>query len=598
MDSLPLDILLRLNNKWQKKFSDFGPFKVLRERRGGTKYKVCRRLVLTLNKSSWTPLKVASVVNPTELDLDKVLNLARQNLGRPVELPFGTGKGYLLTAITPPDPSGMSRATYVEWTLIDVENSHLPPLWSHRTTDVAVLLGMIHLEISKTSSPGIPAQPSVGATLMTTQEMPQGGFMQQISSSPGLPVQPLQPMPMNGVGMPDTGNAASGTYATFGVNLSGELEDIDLFGVLQSVSICKMTGRLEIVEGMRQIELFFEEGTPVHATKEDALLVEGASVHKGYDVLLESLLWKRGKFAFASKIAAKEKTVTKRMDALLVEAAALRDQRQELEKRGYDDEAPIYKTNPGMSEQEFEMLVKAGGVPADLNVQKTIYSQMKPGESMHDFLVRMPMPMSIWLPAVFNMTMQNIIAPRGGKASQPTFQSTGAIDFSIIDNAFLEILRPETDMLSYPLFLLFVQREHMRSARTRTGYSVVIFDVKQNGLLPAGKHLRRVVKAFNLVKGELDLVGHFQTLEFGFILPFSNAEKALGLCRNLVKTLADLPPEEEEGEPPAEPKEPEAPLKLSFGVVSVPEDSTDLTKAILLAQSNRLNKSQGRYFEA
>lgn len=554
-------------------------------------------MVLTLNKFSWTPLKVASVVNPTELDLNNVLNLARQNLGRPVELPFGTGKGYLLTAITPPDPSGMNRASYVEWTLIDVENSHLPPLWSHRTTDLAVLLGMIHLEVSKTSSAGIPAQPPVGAALMTTQEMPPGGFMQQITSSAALPVQPLQPAAHNSGGFPDVGNAASGTYATFGVNLSGELEDIDLFGVLQSVSICKMTGRLEIVEGMRQIELFFEEGTPVHATKEDALLVEGASAHKGYDVLLESLLWKRGKFAFASKIFAKEKTVTKRMDALLVEAAALRDQRQELEKRGFDDEAPIYKTNPGMSEKEFEALVKAGGVPADLNVQKTIYSQMKPGESMHDFLVRLPMPMSVWLPAVFNMTMQNVIAPKG-KTSQPVFQSTGAIDFSIIDNAFLEILRPETDMLSYPLFLLFVQREHLRSSRTRTGYSVVIFDVKQNGLLPAGKHLRRVVKAFNLVKGELDLVGHFQTLEFGFILPFSNAEKALGMCRNLVKTLAELPIEQEEEELNSEPKEPEAPLKLSFGVVSVPEDSTDLTKAILLAQSNRLNKTDKRYFEA
>ncbi len=63
-----------------------------------------------------------------------------------------------------------------------------------------------------------------------------------------------------------------------------------------------MTGRLEIVEGMRQIEVFFEEGTPIHATKEDALLVEGASVHKGYDVVLESLMWKKGKFAFHSKI--------------------------------------------------------------------------------------------------------------------------------------------------------------------------------------------------------------------------------------------------------------------------------------------------------
>ncbi len=163
----------------------------------------------------------------------------------------------------------MNRVSYVEWTLIDVEHSHLPPLWSHRTTDLAVLLGMIHLEISKTSSASVPAQPAVGVHLMTTQEIPPGGFMQQAMQ------QSMQQSPQNSGGMPDMGNAASGTYATFGVNLSGELEDIDLFGVLQSVSICKMTGRLEIVEGMRQIEVYFEDGTPIHATKEDALLVEG-----------------------------------------------------------------------------------------------------------------------------------------------------------------------------------------------------------------------------------------------------------------------------------------------------------------------------------
>ena len=481
----------------------------------------------------------------------------------------------------------MNRVTYVEWTLIDVENSHLPPVWSHRTTDLAVILSMVHLETSKnaTSSANLPAQMPVGAQLMTTQEIPPGGFMQ-----------PIPPPGGNGGGA-DMGNAASGTYATFGVNLSGELEDIDLFGVLQSVSICKMTGRLEIVEGMRQIEVFFEDGTPVHATKEDALLVEGASAQKGYDVVLESLMWKKGKFAFASKIPAKERTVSKRMDALLVEAAALRDQKQELENRGFDENAPLFKTKSNLSEQEFEALVRGGGIPADLAAQKTIYSQLKPGECMHDFLVRVPMLMSIWLPALFNMTMLSIVAPQG-RSSQPAFQSTGSIDFSIIENAYHEILRPETDMLSYPLFLFFAQREHKRSSRTRTGYSVVIFDVKQNGLLPQGRHLRRVVKAFNQVKGDLDLVGHFQTLEFGFILPFSNAEKAMSLCQNVVRALSVLPAEEEEGEPPQEPQDPEAPLKFSFGIVSVPEDSTDLTKAILLAQSNRQSKPQGRYFEA
>lgn len=538
-----------------------------------------------MNKSSWTPLKVAFVDNPTEDDLTKVLSIARDNLGRPVELPFGTGKGYILTAITPPDPSGMGRASYVEWTLIDVANSHLPPLWSHRTTDTATLLNMIHLEASRSSVTNAPVQQGANspAQLMKTQELSQNF---------------LQPMLQNGNGVADASGTPSGTYATFGVNLSGELADVDLFGVLQSVSICKMTGRLEIVEGMSQIEVFFEDGTPIHATKEDALLVEGASIQKGSDVVLESLMWSRGKFAFTSKINAKERTVSKRMDALLVEAAALRDQKQELEKRGFDERAPLFKSNPNLSEAEFESLVKAGGVPADLSAQKTIYSQLKPGECIHDFLVRIPMPMSIWMPALFNMSMQNILAMQA-KGSQPAFKSTGAIDFSVIENAFHEILRPETDMLSYPLFLLFAQREHKLSARTRTGYSVVIFDVKQNGLLPQGKHLRRVVKAFNQVKADLDLVGHFQTLEFGMILPFSNAEKALALCQQLVVALQQLPPDEESEETAsAEPQEPEAPLKLSFGIVSVPEDSTDLTKAILLAQSNRQSKPVGRYFEA
>ncbi len=531
------------------------------------------------------------MVNPTEVDLTQVLNLARQNLGRPVELPFGTGKGYLLTAIIPPDPSGMNRVTYVEWTLIDVENSHLPPLWSHRTTDVAVLLGMIHMETSKnaTSAANLPAQPAVGAQLMTTQELPPA-FMQSMQ----------QPIPQNDGPMPDTGNAASGTFATIGVNLSGELEEIDLFGVLQSVSICKMTGRLEIVEGMCQIEVFFEDGTPIHATKEDALLLEGAAIQKGYDVVLESLMWKRGKFAFSSKKQAKERTVSKRMDALLVEAAALRDQKQELENRGIDEHSPLIKNNPNLGEAEFETLVRTGGIPADLNAQKAIFSLIKPGECMRDFLSRNPMPMSIWMPAVFNMAMLNVIASQG-RSSQPSFQSTGSIDFSIIEAAYHEILRPETDMLSYPLFLFFAQREHKLSARTRTGYSVVIFDVKRDGFLPQGRHLRRVVKAFNQVRGELDMVGHFQTLEFGLILPFSNADKAVSLCRSLVKTFAEMPAEEEEGNPTLdlqEPQEPELPFKFSMGIVSVPEDSTDLTKSILLAQSNRQRRTPGRYFEA
>ncbi len=95
---------------------------------------------------------------------------------------------------------------------------------------------MIHLEISKTSSASVPAQPAVGVHLMTTQEIPPGGFMQQAMqpSMQQISQQHLQQAPHNGGGMPDMGNAASGTYATFGVNLSGELEDIDLFGVLQS----------------------------------------------------------------------------------------------------------------------------------------------------------------------------------------------------------------------------------------------------------------------------------------------------------------------------------------------------------------------------
>ncbi len=142
-------------------------------------------------------------------------------------------------------------------------------------------------------------------------------------------------------------------------------------------------------------------------------------------------MWKKGKFAFASKIQAKERTVSKRMDALLVEAAALRDMKQELENRGFDEYAAISKTNPNLSESEFEALAKAGGIPADLAAQKTIYSQLKPSERLQDFLTRVPMPMNIWMPAFLNMSMQNLIATQS-RGSQPVFQSTGSIDFRLL----------------------------------------------------------------------------------------------------------------------------------------------------------------------
>lgn len=535
-----------------------------------------------MQKSSWTALKVEPVTNPTSADLEWVMEMGRKNLGRPIELPFGLNNRYLLTVMFPYDPSG--RGSYAEWTLNDAVNTHLPPIWVNRTLDASVVLGMLQLEESRSSTANAPVQTVIGSTPTVQQSDGSGSFAQVPQQSGGGFSPP-----------PNGGHTSSSQHPSFGVNLSGEIADVDLFGVVQSISICKMTGRLEVVEGMRLIDLYFEDGTPVHATMEDALLADASTLKKGDEVILDVLMWKKGKFNFHSTLRTKDRSVVRRMDGLLVEAAALRDQKSEILKKGIDELAPLFKSNAQMSEAEFEAAVKAG-IPADLNAQKLIFTQLKHGECLEDFLQRSPMPVNAWVPAIFNMSMIGMLVTEQKALVSGNYQVSGNVDFSVISAAYEELLRPETQMLSYPLFLFFVQAEHKRGARTRTGYSVVIFDVRQNGLLPGGRQLKKVVRAFDKVKGELDMVGHFQTLEFGFLLPFRTAEQAMELCFKVVAEISQLKPEVDDEDPDAvvDPND-SIPLDLTFGVVSVPEDTTDLAKALLIAQSNRQNKTAGRY---
>lgn len=536
-----------------------------------------------MHKSSWTALKVEPVNDPTSADLERVMEMGRKNLGRPIELPFGADNRYLLTVMFPYDPSG--RVTYAEWTLNDAINKHLPPIWVNRTTDASIVLGMLQLEESRSSTANAPAQTVIGSPTAAPSSSSNPQFTPAPPPNPG----PANNMPQN------SGSTSSSQHQSFGVNLSGELADVDLFGVVQSISICKMTGRLEVVEGMRLIDLFFEDGTPVHASMEDALLADATTLKKGDEVILDVLMWKKGKFNFHSTMRTKDRSVVRRMDGLLVEAAALRDQKGEILKKGIDELAPLFKANAQMSEAEFETAVKTG-VPADLGAQKMIFTQLKHGECLEDFLQRVPMPVNAWVPAIFNMSMLGLLVAEQKAHLSGSHPVSGNVDFSVISAAFEELLRPETQMLSYPLFLFFVQAEHKRGARTRTGYSVVIFDVRQNGLLPGGRQLKKVVKAFEKVKGEMDMVGHFQTLEFGFLLPFRNADQSMELCLKVVAELSQIKPEIDENNPDAvvDPAD-SLPLDLTFGVVSVPEDTTDLSRALLIAQSNRQNKTAGRY---
>jgi hypothetical protein len=440
-----------------------------------------------------------------------------------------------------------------------------PPheLWTHCSGDVALMLRLVLDQCNGTTAePSSIADVVVGIKGGTRPEMFKPmifGVMEgtppaeQPAHASSQGVTQVSPPPKQAEAMP-AGQA----------NLDGDLRDMPVPGLLQSCSLNKMTGCLHIVGDQGKGEVFFLDGTPMHANTMEATGDQG---------MIELITWEKGNFKFFRDEKSKHHTVTKRLDTLLMEGVALLDQSKALQNAGFKLESYPSRKPPILSEPQFEAKIKSHGVPVNMAVQKQLFTLLDGCTSVLEILRKRPLPKTEWIPLLFNLLICDLvnIADKPVRAPARRPLEAMSIDHGAIQQAMKTLVRAETNLFTYPIFLFLLEQEFFRFERSGTPFGLVIFEA---GLrLPDGRvealNLPLVQEMTSRIKQAIrntDVFGHYETFDYALLLPATDIPGAVLVAQRLVSLL---------NEPPLQ-KDLRDPLCLAFGVAGVPEDGKDL----------------------
>lgn len=452
-----------------------------------------------------------------------------------------------------------------EWTLTTGLAIHSVTIWTHLTGDLELINNLVWMEASGGSPP--PTNQPAGFSDLSDLVKSE---LEKDAQTRGVPLDTRQ-------SAPTPASAAEKPKAAAASSLQGNLKEMQVSGVLQSISMTKMTGKLVVVNNdSSDITIFFEEGLPVHGVSMES---------NGDGAIMDLLTWEEGQFNFIPMERTPERSISRRLEAILMEGAALVDQHQFLTKKGLKLSSFMRRKNPNISEQDFEKALR-DAAPLDMTFQKQMYQLVDNRKTFAEILRIRPMLKSQWVPLWYNLISCNLVEMSDMPtlaAKQSSLESIG-VDQALVTAAKKSILRPESGMLPFPLFLSFLEQEFMRYEYTRSPFTLVIFDVmvnKEKGPEPiAGNAVKGLTDIVNSIKREIDWLGHFRTIEFGVLLPHTDVHSATFFVSRLVEEVkaSTIGGADNSGD-----------VSIAVGVAGLPQDGQNL--GVLLSAAVEAKKN-------
>jgi len=503
---------------------------------------------------------------PASKDITEMLHQAQKTPGRFIELSWlrpGTDVNLALSCHLNAQGTGEPI-----WQLTEGLNRALREIWTYPSGDLALILNLVTAECT-----GDTLTLGDSAMLAGTG---QSRLNTNTSSSYSTSFLGLQAT--TGQRMPVINASRYTKIAT----MEGELTDLAVPNLLQSINMGKMTGCLFVDNGQSAAELFFEDGSLNHATAMDL---------QGEQAIMELVTWEKGKFYFYRDEKNPLKTIVKRIDVLMMEGVTLVDQSKSLMAAGLKMESYIDKKVPLLSEQDFEKRVSKGA-PVDMPQQKAFYLQLDGGETLFDLLRKRPMVKKEWVPILFNLLNCDliVIAKKSAKNDKTAGLESTAIDVTAIERVNKMLARPDTGIISYPSFHYFLEQEFQRYKLYQTPYSVIIFEMwnwHNNQLQPlTPASLQEACNRIKTATRSLDLFAHFEALSYVILLPNTETPAAAMLAHRILEMLRmrQLGPESNADN-----------LALAFGVAGMPEDCKDTGLLLSAAKASKLVAQRNNY---
>jgi GGDEF domain-containing protein len=143
-----------------------------------------------------------------------------------------------------------------------------------------------------------------------------------------------------------------------------------------------------------------------------------------------------------------------------------------------------------------------------------------------------------------------------------------------------QLISAETGLVTYPAFLLMLEREYYLAFRANRSLSILIFSIECNQLALAGaqpfngaikEHLSNILKT----RRKYDVLAHYKNNHFALIMPQTNVSGAKAIARRMLKTL------EAKANPFTES------LSCAFGAADVRNDGKTLSMVLMAAEETR-----------
>jgi GGDEF domain-containing protein len=497
-------------------------------------------------------------VVPSYEDIEFLMQEANKTTGRMVELPWSPPESkqeFLLTV------KYDTRESDPFWVLLQVTDSGQQQVWNYQSRDVPLLANIIM------SSSGSDQLQDV---------IPQNAFMGKVADNAMGP-QGATAAPRETKTISTSGISFEPPRPGVKAAMEGDLKNLQVPNLLQSITLSKMTGRLDVRTRSENCEVYFQEGIPLHCLLNN---------NTGDTAIIELITWQQGEFRFWQDEKCMERTVNKRLDNMLMEGVALLDQTKYLETAGLKFESCLVKKNAMISEEEFAARVNKG-TPIGLPQQLDFYELIDNRNSLFELLRNRPMHKTQWVPILFNLVSCGLVqitdqAPTQNRLAK--LKSLG-VDESAVQQVVKNLIRPETGILTYPAFIYLLDQEYLRYEHFNFPFSLIIFSIGQrkggaDGLVEALQMLavRRAMQRIGLVKRAVDMLGHYETFDYGMLLPNTNSTAASALAQRIADVLREAPLSSDMDS---------RSLALAFGVATVPEDCQELDRVVLLARKAR-----------
>lgn len=529
--------------------------------------------------------------SPRSEDLQKLLKAAQigNQAQQAIVLP-GSPKFVIKVQIRRASSGGLGRARAGNedpiWTLLDSNST----LWEYGTSDLELISNLVEEAVYATSAQ--TAAPSdLGPTF--TGEQPvlanprtSGSFAQDLATSALASMPTTNQIVNSQPGVRSDARTAAlieqQSSTNSGMQLSGNLSELGVFELIQTISVAKMTGRLDITNGLQSVEVFFEEGAPRRASFRSDSMTAVVKELSGEEVIIEGMTWKTGFFQFNSAMKSSERSPMRRLDLLLMEGAALRDYLDSIETLGLtEDSVPVRLTSP--SEAEFEQALESS-VPVDMQLQKSLYMAFDGKKTLADVVNDSGIGKTVWLPIIFNLSKSGLV---GLKVSTNVSNNPGELTQSpvvkeAVKEAYQQLFRTDTGLMSYHLFLHLLEVEYQRALKLRLPFSLILFSVQKtegfNNEQLSSEDLKLVSAIVRAQIEPFDYVGHYQTLDIGVLLPHRPAASARECANKIVHEFNTQLAQSGSN----------VRFVWSMGVGCVPEDGIKLDGVIAKAEKEKL----------